>query len=382
MPLPTFSNSALDSGAEASAPLSMQARLERRRRQRGQMMLMVLMSYLVDGLLLLALAFLGTVAILVPLAYLAAGITSCGVFYAVMRGAAGERWRDEYLVTPQMLLTSTINLAFVVWAPEVGLLLLMVLFTIFAFGALRMSAGWVMGGCLVIAVAVAAVVVLVGERLSLPMSSWQERVVSGLWLALVLARSALLGLYSAQFRRALVQRNAVLAATFEKLEHLANRDELTGALNRRSAMRLLDDERQRMQRTGTPFSVALLDLDHFKQINDTRGHAMGDEVLRRFTLKATAEMRATDRLGRYGGEEFLLVFTATSDAPAAITAAERVRLGIERHDWAELVPGLHVTVSAGVAVCRPAETVTQLLARADAALYTAKRDGRNCSRLG
>jgi diguanylate cyclase (GGDEF)-like protein len=382
-PSSSFSHSVLDQGAQAAAALSPQARRERRHRERLRMVGLVFASYTVDGLLLLALALLGTVALPVPLAYLLAGTASCGLFLLVLRGALGEVWRDQYLLAPQMLLTTAINIGFMLWAPQVGLLLLMVLFTIFGFGALRMSTGWVMSGCLGIAGMVGAVVMLLGDRLALPMSTWQERVVSGVWFALLLARIALLGYVSARYRRALAQRNQELAATFEKLARLANRDELTGALNRRSIMRLLEEEHQRMQRTGVPFSIALVDMDHFKLINDTLGHAVGDDVLRGFTVRAAGEMRTTDRLGRYGGEEFLLVFTSTQDEPSAVAAAERVRAGVAAFDWTPLVPpSMKVTVSAGVALCRAGESVTQLLARADAALYTAKRDGRNRVRKG
>ena len=358
------------------------ANLRQRRRDRMQMLGMVLASYAVDTLLLFALATIGVTEPLVPWAYAGAGLAVCALFFTLLSSPWCERQGDHYLVTAQMLANAAVNLAFIAWVPQVGGLLLMVLFVIFAFGSLRMSLRSVMVGSLLISLLVGAVIALVGERMALPMASLPERAVSGLWFALILARSALLGMYGSGLRALLAKRNAQLAETFGKLEQMAHRDELTGALNRRSVMRLLDDERERMQRTGQPFGVAMLDIDHFKQVNDRHGHLVGDEVLRRFTLKVGAEMRGTDRLGRYGGEEFLLLLTAATDVDAAAAAVDRVRTAVSRHEWDTLVFGLDVSFSAGVAMCRDGESSEQLLTRADRALYRAKREGRNCVRAG
>ena len=135
-----------------------------------------------------------------------------------------------------------------------------------------------------------------------------------------------------------------------------------------------------MQRSGQPFGVAMLDIDHFKQVNDRHGHLVGDDVLRRFTVKEAAEMRGTDRLGRYGGEEFLLLLTAATDVGTATAAVDRIRTAVAREDWDEAAFGLDITFSAGVAMCRDGDTSEQLIGRVDRALYRAKREGRNCVR--
>jgi len=370
---------------DASSPLPApptraSARLRQRRRQRLQMLGMVLASYAVDTLLLLWLAALGTIDAFVPWAYAGAGLATCALFYTLLSGRWSESQDEHYLVVPQMLVNALVNLAFIAWVPQVGGLMLMVLFVIFAFGSLRMSLRSVLAGSLLISLIVGVVIMGVGERLALPMASWQERAVSGLWFALVLARTTLLGLYGSSLRTLLARRNAQLADTFEKLETLASRDELTGVLNRRSVMRLLDEERERTQRTGQPFGVAILDLDHFKQVNDTCGHPVGDAVLRRFTQTVAGAMRNTDRLGRFGGEEFLLLLTAARDMDAATAATDRVRNAVAALDWNEEAPGLAITVSAGVTMCHETDTREQLLGRADRALYRAKREGRNCVR--
>ena len=352
-----------------------------RRRQRLQMVWIIFASYVVDSALLLAFNRAGGLELHIVWAYLLTGTAASALFHVLLSSGWSERFRDHYLSALQMLVHSAVNLGFTLYAPQIGVLLMMVLFVVFSFGALRVELrrklSWHMLITLSVLVAVAMVVATVGDRLSLPSSTWQQRVLCGVWVSLILARSTLVGLYSAELRSLLNKRNAELASTFEKLEQMASRDELTGALNRRAVMRLLDEERQRMMRTGQPFGVALFDLDHFKQVNDGFGHLTGDETLRHFTRTALASMRNTDRLGRYGGEEFLMLLTATADEAAARVAAERVREGTAGHDWAAVAPGLKVTVSAGVALCQPGETAEQLLDRADQALYVAKRGGRN-----
>jgi diguanylate cyclase (GGDEF)-like protein len=120
----------------------------------------------------------------------------------------------------------------------------------------------------------------------------------------------------------------------------------------------------------------MLDLDHFKQVNDSLGHATGDAVLKAFVKVVHATMRETDVFCRYGGEEFLMLLV-DADVEAAATAVDRVRLSVAQHDWSAVAPGLALTVSAGVAGWRKGETLEPLLNRADSALYKAKRNGRN-----
>jgi diguanylate cyclase (GGDEF)-like protein len=357
-------------------------RLRRRRRNRLQILSMVSASYAIDTALLLALYAVGAVALRVPLAYGAAGFALCGTFYFIFSSGWSERFKDHYLATPYLIANTLINLSFLLWASEIGLLFMTVLFIIFALGGLRMSRQSVLISATVTAVVVGSLIAVYGDALAIPVATWQQRLVSGIWVAAVLARSAMAGVYGAQMRGVLAQRNEQLAVTTEKLDLLAHRDELTGALNRRSAMRLVEAARQRMQEGHEFFAVALLDIDNFKQINDRFGHAMGDEALRQFTVVSTTHMRSSDRLGRYGGEEFLLLLNATSDEPSAIVATERVRQAVAEHTWSDLAPDMALTLSAGIAICRRDETAQQLLNRADTALYAAKREGRNCVRIG
>ena len=129
-------------------------------------------------------------------------------------------------------------------------------------------------------------------------------------------------------------------------------------------------------RNWTPCSIALIDLDWFKRINDAHGHPTGDEVLRTFAITAFANIRNIDKFGRYGGEEFLLLLPDTPNE-AAMRSLDRLREIIAELDWSALSTGMTVTISAGVASLVPDEAPDALLARADCALYAAKERGRN-----
>ena len=160
-----------------------------------------------------------------------------------------------------------------------------------------------------------------------------------------------------------------------EFEHLATHDDLTQALNRRALLAAAEAELQRWLRYGQPFALLLLDIDHFKRINDEHGHLVGDHVLLRCVDVLRPVLRGPDRLGRYGGEEFLVLLPA-SDAAAALAVAERLRLAVEQQSATATLPAC--TTSIGVAEVQPGDTtLTALIARADAALYRAKAQGRN-----
>lgn len=160
-----------------------------------------------------------------------------------------------------------------------------------------------------------------------------------------------------------------------EFEHLATYDSLTGALNRRMIQLAGEHELTRWERHGHPFAVLMIDIDHFKHINDRHGHAVGDDMLRRFVLALREPIRATDLVGRYGGEEFL-VLLPMCDQHMAVDLAERLC----RHVQATvLLPGgIPCTASIGVGWVQPGDTgFDTLITRADTALYRAKGAGRN-----
>jgi diguanylate cyclase (GGDEF)-like protein/PAS domain S-box-containing protein len=163
----------------------------------------------------------------------------------------------------------------------------------------------------------------------------------------------------------------------EALRELAATDGLTGLLNRRRFMEMGEAEIERTKRTGRPLSLIMFDVDHFKKVNDTRGHDVGDVVLVSLALTAKDALRAVDVLGRLGGEEFAAILPETG-LEEALTVAERLRRAVADMGLAPNGEPLPVTISLGVVLGRGAgETLDDLLKRADTALYRAKSAGRN-----
>lgn len=174
-----------------------------------------------------------------------------------------------------------------------------------------------------------------------------------------------------------------MAAEAERLQDQARElrryvlaDPLTGLGNRRQVERELPRLLHHSARTGEPLAAVMLDLDHFKRVNDQHGHAVGDAVLTATADLFRARVRGGDLIARLGGEEFLIVF-AQASADWAHEACERLRVAVQSHDWAQVSPGLAVTVSIGLCVRNAPIEAAQLMEQADAALYEAKRSGRN-----
>jgi diguanylate cyclase (GGDEF)-like protein len=158
------------------------------------------------------------------------------------------------------------------------------------------------------------------------------------------------------------------------LQHMAQTDSLTGLLNRGAFQTILRRDLQRSHRSGASLGVMLIDLDYFKQINDSFGHAVGDDVLRRISAALVNGIRPSDVLARYGGEEFV-VLLRRSGFEDAEAAAERIRSAIQSLE--DLPEAISLTASIGVAVNLPGESPDELLRRADEALYRSKKEGRN-----
>ncbi|XKE43943.1 diguanylate cyclase [Halomonas organivorans] len=161
----------------------------------------------------------------------------------------------------------------------------------------------------------------------------------------------------------------------ERLRALSDSDALTGLANRRKLLKRLDEEISLSNRHATPLSLMMLDLDHFKAINDTWGHLKGDEVLESLANCCRALLREEDLLARLGGEEFALVLPLTPRTHAE-RLAERLRRCVAEHDFGQMGPG-RVTVSIGIAEHRVGDSREILLQRADRSLYQAKHRGRN-----
>lgn len=172
------------------------------------------------------------------------------------------------------------------------------------------------------------------------------------------------------------QQKQDLEASLEQIRQLATRDELTGLVNRRHMGTLLHAEQARQQRTGKAMTLVLIDLDHFKRVNDEHGHQVGDTVLRTFARTVVPQLRGSDVLARWGGEEFLLMLPESGPNEAA-QCVQRMRSGLERVSFEEIATDLRLTFSAGMAVCAPGESIEAVIELADQALYRAKQAGRN-----
>lgn len=163
---------------------------------------------------------------------------------------------------------------------------------------------------------------------------------------------------------------------YQKAMELSQKDHLTGAYNRGAMCAALSREIGLASRQNNPFSVLMLDIDHFKQVNDTYGHAAGDYVLQTFVQIVNDTIRSSDSVFRYGGEEFVVHLHNTDDLGARLLA-ERIRLGVESTIIRHQGQSIPVTVSSGISTYGSNDNSQSLLERADKALYLAKNNGRN-----
>ena len=169
-----------------------------------------------------------------------------------------------------------------------------------------------------------------------------------------------------------------LEEALQRISQLATHDELTGLANRRHRVTLLGECRERQRRDGTSLSIAMLDIDHFKVINDRHGHAAGDAVLKAFAKSAQRVLRTTDVLARWGGEEFLLLLPGAITEQAQRTT-ERLRAAVGETSLDDIAVGMKVTFSAGLTACGVDEAIDACVERADRAMYSAKAKGRDRS---
>jgi diguanylate cyclase (GGDEF)-like protein len=350
--------------------------LARRAKQRRQMLGMIGVSYVIDAAILLIYGYAGTIPLTIGPAFGICGLGSVAGFIALSEAGINDRFKDHYFVLQQSMVSLAIMLAFSYLVPEVGFLFLCALFTVFGFSSLRSTPRQTAVAFTAMAFGLAALFLLTDRPISMPHGTPIERFATMLVFVLTIGRCMFVGIFASSLRESLYKRGVQLKEAYKRIEELAELDELTGSFNRRCIMRMLDDEIARAHRTKAPFSVALIDLDWFKRINDGYGHPTGDEVLRTFAITVFANIRSIDRFGRYGGEEFLLILPDTPHDVAA-RILDRQRQIIAELDWSAFSPGMSVTISAGVATLAPNEAPDALLARADSALYAAKARGRN-----
>ena len=308
--------------------------------------------------------------------------TACSVLgliavYAAIRSGWSRRFKDPALTLAQILYAITCcAAAFVIAGPARGvtfpILAIILMFGIFGLTTRQMLGVLVYS---LVAFGVASGVVAARDEPDYP------TVVAAAYVGMVvvvLLSSTFLTTRVQSTREHLRRQKAELAQALEQIRQLATHDDLTGLLNRRAMLDRMQLEQHRSLRSGSPLLIAQLDIDHFKAVNDTHGHAAGDLVLQSFADTVRRNVRDTDVLARWGGEEFVLLLCDTPAADA-VTLMERLRQAVQAMQVPVAQGGqpITVTVSIGLARHAPADPLAGTLERADRALYAAKAGGRN-----
>jgi diguanylate cyclase (GGDEF)-like protein len=334
-------------------------------------------SYLIDTLIYGFFALLGTIDASVVMIYGAAGVGHLVLFSLIHWYGDVERFEDPQLVAWQMGYAIVVQILGMALAPQLAPVFIGTMSIVFAFGSLRIerrtalltwTLAFVGAGCVLALPAHPSFGIVNPSR-------W-ELVLLSVSFALIALRTTLLGYYGSAMRMRLYKINSALGRAKHDAELLAASDSLTGAMSRRAIVPLIEKSVKRAARAGIPACVAMIDIDLFKSINDRFGHLAGDQVLRRLVERTRESLRASDVIGRYGGEEFVLLLQG-ADLQTGARLVERVRRAVSATDWSDIAPGLKVSVSGGIATITPMDTFDGLLERADKALYEAKRNGRD-----
>lgn len=300
-----------------------------------------------------------------------------GGFYVTIRSGHNRRFSDPTLAMPQAIIAQTlIACAYAVTGPVHGATVIMLaLVMVFGMFSLRPAAVRIVSTYTVVIVGA----VMYWCTLHQPEYYQPQRELFNFALtAVVMLAISQLSSQLMSMRTRLKTQKIALEQALAHIKEMAARDELTGLPNRRRMMTLAQEHATRHARGGPRFHVCIIDLDHFKNINDTYGHAAGDAVLRSFAAQAQVVLRTTDIIGRWGGEEFLLLLQETPPGEPTLGVA-RLRASLSAAPASSALPDVRVRFSAGFARYEDGEPIDQAIERADRALYAAKSAGRNCS---
>lgn len=320
-------------------------------------------------------AWIGQAPIMAVALWSLGALAGMAVFYAALRSGWSRRFPDPSLTVPQMVFA--ISCAATVY-PLLGagraavfpVLMVILMFGMFVASPRQMR--WVTG----YAVAAFGVAMVVAARRQPALVPPALEFGHFLLLATMAPAISLLAVRLAEMRLRARRQRQDLAAALVRIRELATRDELTGLVNRRHMRELMEQEHQRCIRSGRTFCLAVLDIDHFKSINEAHGRAVGDVVLRSVAHESMRRVRVSDAFARWGGDRFVLLL-ADARSPLARGGVERVRNGIAGMHVAIASGNLRLTLSAGLAEHHAGETVDQTLDRAERALAEAKQQGRD-----
>ncbi|MDO9003626.1 MAG: diguanylate cyclase [Aquabacterium sp.] len=305
-----------------------------------------------------------------------AAVLVMGAFYVLLRTGWNQKLANPSMSEAQMAAA----IGFLGWGYLIGgpgaPVALMLLFIILMFGMFTATSRQLIRSSVLAGIVFATVFLMTAMRESASPTTVQLQMVYFGVLVIMLVSVCLLVNEMARLRARLTQRKTDLTAALAQIKELAIRDELTGLFNRRHMVSVLNAEGQRTDRSQGRFCLCLIDVDHFKAINDEWGHGIGDEVLRSLSNVIAAGLRETDVVARWGGEEFLVLFTET-DCEDATVVIERIRLMLSNTVVSSALPELRVTFSAGLTTYQVDESIVATIERADQALYQAKATGRN-----
>ena len=326
----------------------------------------------------LVLGWYGIVPLVPFLLWAAVAVPGVIIFFVIVRTGANRRFAEQSLTMPQMLFALACgSVAYGLAGRARGMalpnLMIVLMFGIFVLRPAQLRLLSLIG------------IVMIGSVMAWKAATeplvYEPRIELAhfLFVALIMPAVAVLAGQLSGLRSRLNDQKAELAVALERIQQQAIRDDLTGLANRRHMMEMLAQEHARCARSGQSFCIALLDIDHFKRVNDAHGHAVGDEVLKVFAGIGSAELRDADLLARWGGEEFLVLMPDTPLALARL-ALERLRSKVATTPIELGGEGglrLAITVSGGLAEYWPQESMGELIERADRALYDAKDQGRD-----
>jgi len=298
------------------------------------------------------------------------------VQYAIFRLGYNKRFKDPSLTMAQMMVGLFFGLVVAYYADAARGAMLLVFIAIFIFGMFRLQVRQFMVLTIFVVVMYGGIIFALA-RFKPQQFNLTVELLAMTVLGAVLIWFSFIGGYINRLRESVIKANNELSKAMGTIAELAIHDDLTQVFNRRHIFTVLQREKSLCDRGQAAFSLCMIDLDHFKRINDTYGHIMGDIVLKAIAQCIQNNIRAVDYLARYGGEEFALVL-AYPNIQDSLKCAERIRQHCGALIFEGLPESMHVTISLGVASYYPEESIDELIRRADAALYRAKAGGRNC----
>lgn len=352
--------------------------VEPHRRRHVLLVVLTLQPYIVNLGVIMHSVHLGLLDLRTAQELTAASVITFLLVFALVRSGWSQRFGDPVLTFPHALVSIALCIAaYVQLGENRGNVMILIAQTIvLAMFRLRPMQVLMLGVFTIVSLGVSIVAMTMTNTLGGNGSSaWTHFVVGGSTLLTL----SLIGKWVSDIRVRIGRQARELQEAVDTVKQMATTDMLTGALNRRMMTDLAETELRLIERTGAPLCVALIDIDHFKHVNDHFGHHAGDAVLRGVAQHTQGQIRQVDKFSRWGGEEFLIMLPTIASAEAMI-AIERLRQSVETLNFPGY-PQLRITFSAGLAQALPGETLEHLIERADQALYDAKHQGRNRSLL-